>query len=896
MILTLARRGMLAHKRRLLGLIAAIALGVAFLTGTLVLGDTMRASFNDVFATANAGVDAVVQGKTVTSGPRGDEKAGVPADLVDELQDVPGVRTIQPTIDGLGQIVGKDDEPIGGNGPPTLAGNWIDNPELNPQRIAEGTAPQKKNEAVIDAGSAQTGKISVGDRVEILLPEPVKFTVTGLTKYGEQNSLGGTTYVGLTYRAAEKYLGTKGEVSSIILQADEGVTPEDLVTAVDPLLPKKTEVITGEELTEQQNQEIQGGFLNFFTLFLVIFAVIAVIVSAFTIYNTFSVITAQKTRESALLRAVGASRGQVLGAVAGESLLIGVLASVVGAVLGIGVAALLVGLFKSLGAVLDSAELVIKPYALGIGVGVGVLVTLVAAIFPALRASRVPPLAALRDVAVEGNTWMPVRAVLGALLILGGVAATVSIAGQPTDPLPRAAAGAAAAFIGFVVFGPVAARPTAAVVGYPIAVVRGVSGRMARGNAMRNPRRTAATATALMVGVAVVVMFTIFASSVQAAIRDNFVGQLKAEYVLSTNNFSGAGFDAAMVRKIKELPDVAAVSTLDPASAIIDGEPQDVTVVSVPGFDEVTGLATGLTRDGLAIDAETADELDLQLGDRVTFEEPGAADESTATAQEGETPGRAEPRANTPQAGAGGPPGTRDDAAGPEGLAGPTTGEPREAEPAKVEPAKKVTIISVYPESNLVSGIVVPRALFSNGEDPGIYTLFILGAPEAQAAAQKVADRYKAGDVQTREQFADEQAGQIDQLLGIIYALLVLAIIIALIGIANTLSLSVFERTRELGLLRAVGQTRGQMRAMVRWESVIIAVFGTIGGVGLGVLLGWALFAAVAETSGLGGTMSLPVGNLIAIAVVGALVGVLAGWRPASRAARLNVLTAIANE
>lgn len=873
MIFTLARRGMVAHKRRLVGLTAAIALGVAFLTGTLVLGDTMRASFNEVFATANAGIDAVVQGKTVTDGPRGNEKAAVPADFVDELRAVPGIRTIQPTIGGLGQIVGSDDEPIGGNGPPTLAGNWIDDPELNPQHIAEGRAPRTKNEIVIDAGSAETGKIAVGDKVEVLLPEPVKFTVTGLTKYGEQNSLGGTTYVGMTFAAAEKYLAAKGEVTSIILQGDEGVTPEDLVARVDPLLPKKTEVITGEQLTEQQNQEIQGGFLNFFTLFLVIFAVIAVIVSGFTIYNTFSVITAQKTRESALLRAVGASRGQVLGAVAGESLLIGVLASVVGCALGIGVAAALVGLFKSLGAVLDSASLVIEPYAMAIGFGVGVLVTLVAAIFPALRASRVPPLAALRDVAAEGRTRMPVRAVIGAVLIIGGVAVVSSIAWQPEDPLPRAALGSLTVFVGFVVFGPVAARPTAGVVGLPIAALRGVSGRMARGNAMRNPRRTAATATALMVGVAVVTMFTIFASSVKAAISDNFVGELRAEYVLSTTNFSGAGFDPKMVRKIRALPQVEAVSTLDPASAIIDGEAEDVTAVTVPGLEAVTGLDAGLTRDGIAVDEEKAEELGLRLGERVTFEQAGAP----AAAADEKSSGKSAPR----------------DARGaPSGTIPPKA--PPEPKPVKVE------ITAVYPPSNLVNGILVPRSLYDGKLDaadkPGIYTLLIKGSPEAQAAAQRIVDRYKAGDVLTREEFADEQAGQIDQLLGIIYALLVLAIIIALIGIANTLSLSVFERTRELGLLRAVGQTRPQMRSMVRWESVIIAVFGTIGGIGLGVLLGWALFSAVAETSGLGGTLSVPVGNLVAIAIVGALVGVLAGWRPASRAARLNILAAIANE
>ena len=833
---------MLAHRRRLIGLMSAIALGVAFLTGTLVLGDTMRASFDEVFASANAGTDAVVQGKTIVSGPRGDEQAPVPADLVGELDNVDGVSAAQPVIQGLAQIIGSDGKPLGGNGPPTLAGNWIDNDALNPQRVASGVAPAALDEIVIDNGSAVAGGFALGDRVEVLLPDPVTFTVTGFTKYGDADSLGGSTYVGMTFPAAEKYLAIKGELGSIVLQADEGVTPEELVQRVEPLLPENTEVITGEQLTEQQNQEIQSGFLNFFQIFLTVFAVIALIVSTFSIYNTFSVITAQKSRESALLRAVGASRGQVLGAIAGESLLIGVLAAVIGTGLGIVVAALLVKLFQNLGAVLESASLVVSPSALLTGFIVGIVVTAVASIFPAIRASRVPPLAALRDVAVEHSGRMTVRAVLGGALILIGIALAASLPFFEGNELLRAGIAAVAAFLGFSIFGPVAARPMARIVGAPIAAARGVSGRMARANAIRNPRRTANTATALMVGVAVVSMFTIFASSIKAAISDNFVGELKAELSLSNNNFSGAGFDPAMVRDLAALPQVAAVSTLDQASALIDGAPTDITVVDVPGIQQVTDLGpVELQPDDIALDSQTAADLGLTSGDTVKF-----------------------------------------------GL-----------------PTGRVVVVdigAIYEANNLARGFLVPRAIFEGEtQEPGIYSVFITLRPgvseaDGQQAAQAVADRFNAGEVQTREQFADAAAGQIDQFLGIVYALLVLAIIIALMGIANTLSLSVFERTRELGLLRAVGQTRGQLRAMVRWESVIIAVFGTLGGIGLGILLGWALFAAASTAAGIDGALAVSPVTLVVIAVIGALVGVLAGWRPAARAAKLNVLAAIAAE
>lgn len=833
---------MLAHKRRLVGLVAAISLGVAFLTGTLVLGDTMRASFDQVFSTANAGIDAVVQGKTIVSGPQGDESAPVPDDLVPALDAVDGVAIAQPVINGLAQIIGSDGTPLGGNGPPTLAGNWITEPSLNAQRVAVGTPPQNNDEVVIDAGSAETGKIEIGDTVEVLTPDPVEFTVTGFSKYGDQNSLGGTTYVGMTYDAAQKYLAVKGELSTIVLKADEGVSPEDLVQRVQPLLPENTEVITGAQLTEQQNEEIQSGFLNFFTLFLTVFAVVAVVVSTFSIYNTFSVIAAQKSRESALLRAVGGSRGQVLGAIAGESLLIGVLASVVGVLLGIGVAAGLLALFQQLGAILESAGLVLSPTALLTGFVVGIVVTAVAALFPAIRASRVPPLAALRDVAAESTGRMALRAVIGGSLIVIGLVVLGSLLFSQGNELARVGVGAAAAFLGFIVFGPVAARPVSRVIGAPIAAVRGVSGRMARANAVRNPRRTASTATALMVGVAVVSMFTIFASSMKAAITDNFVGELTAELAITNSNFSGAGFDPAMVKSLKQLPQVAAVSTLDQSNALIDGEPTDITVVDVPGIQQVTNLGEReIQPNEIAIDTETAAELGLAPGDPVKFGLPN---------------GR----------------------------------------------TVVVDVGTLYEANNLVSGVVVPRAAYENEvKKPGIYTVFIALKPgvteaDGQAAAQQVADEYRAGTVQTRDQFADDAAGQIDQLLGIIYALLVLAIIIALMGIANTLSLSVFERTRELGLLRAVGQTRGQLRAMVRWESVIIAVFGTLGGIGLGMLLGWALFAAVATAAGFDASLSVSVPNLLVIAIIGAVVGVLAGWRPAARAAKLNVLEAIASE
>jgi putative ABC transport system permease protein len=842
MILTLARRALLAHKRRLIGLCSAIAIGVAFLTGTLVLADTMRASFSDVFAAANAGVDAVVQGTTDLSSPEtGTQPTYVPDSLVPELQRLSGVTTVQPMAEGLAQVIGRDGNPIGGGGPPTIGGNWVPVDELNPQRVVAGRVPQAAGEVVIDAGTAQTGGIAVGDRINVLTPQQTRVRVVGITKYGDANSLGGVTYVGFTFDQAVQLLVPEHRLSSIVLRADGGTSPDDLVAEITPLLPRGIEALTGEQLTQRQNENVQADFLSFFQIFLTVFAIIALVVSTFSIYNTFTVITAQKTQESALLRAVGASRGQVLGSIAGESLLIGVLAAAIGVVAGIGVAAGLSALFELLGAGLPNTGLAISPGSLLAGFVVGLIVTLIAALLPAVRASRIAPIAALREVAVETESNLTRRTIFGGVPLVLGVALLASLLFASGNELARVALGAVLTFTGFLVFGPVAARPVAGVIGDPISRARGVSGRMARANARRNPKRTASTAAALMVGVAVVSMFTIFASSMKTAITDSFVGDLTAQLTLTNDNFAGAGFDPGMITDLRALPQVAAVSTLDPAQVFLDGDPTDVTVVDVPGIESVTDVSAELTPDAVAVDAATAAEQRLVAGDTVTV---GFADGTTA----------------------------------------------------------KIRIGSVYQKNNLVSGFLMPRSVYSAHVDrAGIFNVFIAlepGVPEAdgQAAAQQVATAFAAGDVQTRDQFADEAAGQIDQLLAIIYALLVLAIIIALMGIANTLSLSVFERTRELGLLRAVGQTRPQLRAMVRWESVIIALFGTLGGIGLGVILGWALFAAVATSAGFAAGLSVSVSSLLLVAVIGAGVGVLAGLRPAHRAARLNVLAAIASE
>ncbi len=842
-----AWKNLTGHKRRLAGTLTAVVLGVAFLAGTLVLSDTMRASFDSIFASANAGTDVIVQSsKSIGEGTRG-QSGSLPDSLVTQLGQLPNVAAAEPNIQGIGQISGSDGKPIGGEGPPTLAGNWIENAGLNPYRIAEGAPPSSPGEIVIDAGAAANGDLSVGDKTTLRVPNPEPVTVVGIATFGNADSLGGTTYAGLTLADAQKFLGEPGRVSQILMQGNAGVSQDALLAEVQAVLPPNAEAITGEQLTAEQNQQIEDGFLGFFRTFLLVFAIIALIVASFSIYNTFAVIVAQRSRESALLRALGASRAQVMRSLTLESLIIGVMASVIGLGAGILLATGLKSLLDVIGFGLPPGGLTITAGTVAVSLTVGVLVTLFASVFPAIKASRIPPLAALRELSLDKSGTSPGRVTLGLIFMLFGllILATLLI---PSDYaiLPRTATGATLTFLGYLIFSPVAAKPVGILLGAPIRWLRGVPGGMAQRNAIRNPRRTANTAAALMVGVAVVTLFTIFAASIKTSIDASVAGSFRGELVMSSSNFNGAGYSPEMIQEISEVPGVAALAALSQGTVLADGNQLNLTVANPAELGTLIDLpSTGqpvstLTNDELAISRETASQNGFGVGNEVAI---SFADGIT----------------------------------------------------------EKLTIGAIYDGEELVgNGIISPQIYGEHVRQITYNTILMSLVPGSDEAAvqgqiQAIADEYSAGDVQTREQFIQSTADQIDQLLNIVYVLLILAIIIALMGITNTLSLSIYERTRELGLLRAVGQTRGQTRSMVRWESVIIALFGTISGMVLGVVLGWALMRAVAAQEDVA-RFTLPVDQLVFVAIAGALVGVLAGLRPAARAAKLNILAAISSE
>jgi len=847
-VLSLTVKEMRGHGRRLVGTALAVFLGVAFLAGTLVLGDTLRNNFDNLFGDVNAGTDVVVRNAT-DLGIEADEPRGlIDRSSVDRVAAVDGVAAAEPQIQGLGQLLGADGDAVGGGGPPQLAGSWTTDEELNPYRLVEGRAPGADDEVVINRGAADDGHLRIGDDTTVLTPEPVDVTIVGISTFGDQDGLGGVTFTAFSLEGAMEHVTKNPDgVSTIAVRADDGTPQGELVSRIDDVLPDGVEAVSGSSVSTENADDINELFLDMLTTFLTVFAGIALLVATFSIYNTFSIIVAQRTRTAALLRAIGASRRQVLVSVVIEAAVVGVVASLAGLAGGIGVAGLLKGLFDAAGFALPAGGVVVTGGTIIVSVVVGVVVTLLAGILPAVRASRVPPLAALRDVAMERTSPSAPRVVAGAILTGLGVATTAATALSSDPSLATVGLGAVITLIGAVVLGPVVARPVAGILGAPFARLRGLPGSLARQNAIRNPRRTAATASALMVGVGIVTLFTVFAASLKestaATIDRSFAGDL----VISSGPFGGS-LSPELAAGVADLPEVDSAVGIGRGFASIDGDTKQLTVADPAALATAvdvgvtSGSVADLTDDEIAVSDATADANGWGLGDtlRVTFADGASTD---------------------------------------------------------------LAVAATYDVSDIVGGYVLPSETYApHTRQPVDSTVVVdladgTSLADGKVAVERVAAGYGGPDVEDRDEFAATMSAGADMFLTIIYALLALAIIIALMGIANTLSLSIYERTRELGLLRAVGQTRGQLRSMVRWESVIVATFGVVGGVGLGVFLGWALVEAAGNTPGsVISEFVLPVTRLAIVVVVGAIAGVLAGLRPARRAARLDVLGAIATE
>ncbi len=846
-------KSLLAKKLRLVLTALSVVLGVGFVAGTYVLTDTMNAAFEELFAQSSAASDVIVRSTTAfepeAAGPGGgggEERTPLPDSLLDEIESVAGVAVAVGDVQGIAQMVDPEtDDPIGGVGPPTIGTNWNDLAG-DVLEIRAGAPPAGPSDVVVDAATARNANLSVGDEIQILFEgDPGRFTIVGIAGFGEADNLGGATLAIFETSTAQEVLGKQGVFDAISVVGDDGVAATKLRASVDAVLPEGVEAVTSTSVADEATQNLQED-LGFFRTALLVFAAVALFVGSFIIFNTFSIIVAQRTRELALLRALGASKRQVIVSVVVEALIVGLVASGLGIVAGIGIAVGLQGLLGAFNIDLPSTSLQLLPRTIIASLFVGVVVTVAASILPARRAGSVAPVQALRE-AGEGTSSRELagRGLIVALAVtaLGVGALLYGLFGAETNGVYSVGAGAAITFIGVAMLSPLAARPIVGALGVPIRRLS-IQGRLGRENAMRSPRRTASTAAALMIGLGLVSMVAILASSLKSSFDAALTDTLKADYTLTTSSFTAFSPEAAA--RVAALSEVEAVSAFRQNGFRVNGSTSFLTAVDpatverVAALDLSEGSIEALTQgDTLLVYRDVAAENGWGLGDEVPAQ----------FASTGDTP---------------------------------------------------LTIVGIYDENRLAGDYVISLDTYERlyVEELDSFVL-VKGAPgvalaDVEAAIRGAVEEFPNVQVQDQAAFRAQQAGFIDQILGLITALLLMSILIAGVGIINTLGLSIYERTRELGLLRAVGMSRRQVSRMVRWESILIAVFGAVLGLAIGIVFGWALQQAL-KSEGVS-EFTLPVGQLVVYLVVAAVIGVIAAIWPARRAARLNVLQAISYE
>jgi putative ABC transport system permease protein len=844
-MLRLAWKGVLAHKLRL-GLTAmAIVLGVAFVSGTFVFTDTLDRAFSNLFEDINESVDVYVRGQTDFS----NETVPIPAEVLDTVQAVPGIGQAIGTVEGFAQFIDADGEPVGTQAP-TLGFSWVEGAEvLSPITIREGRPPTAPGEVMMDAGTARTNGFAIGDTVGvILLTGTEQFDLVGLAGFGEEDNILGATIAIFDEPTAFRVFDSQDEYASISAVGDGTVALETLVDRVNDVLPSGFEAVTAAVQSEDDQAEF-GEAIGFLNTALLVFAGISVLVGGFIIYNTFSIIIAQRMKEMALLRAVGATSRQVTRMVVIEALVVGFIASAVGVLAGVGLTMLIRAAFEATGVSFPQGPLTIRPNTVIIGMVVGMVVTLFSAVIPARQASRIPPVAAISEATVGGPKSLRNRAIAASILTgLGVLILFLGLFTSTGNVLALVGLGAVVLFFGVAGLSPLIARRSARIIGAPLPRMFGVTGTLARENSRRRPRRTAATASALMIGVAVVSMVAILASSLKQSITEQITQNFgTVDFQIQSSAFADpslVGVSPAVSEQIAELPEVAVVS---PMSFGIwkneDGSQRQLIAVDPATLDAVfrsdiqTGSVSALADGGVLLQVDTAEDLGVGTGDTITMEFPLTGFEQVEV--DGTFLG--------------------------EGLAAYLVGNDFFSERF----------------SNKLNFMVFVN--LADGVDPTV----------GRAAVETVLEDYPNVDLSDQAEFIESQKAQIDILLVIINALLFLAILIALLGIANTLALSIFERKRELGLLRAVGMTRRQVRRMIRWEAVITALYGALLGLVLGIALGWAVVAAL-EDEGL--TFGFPYQLLTQYVIAAAIGGVVASIWPSFRGARTDVLEAISYE
>lgn len=836
-------RSLRAHKGRMLLSGLAVVLGVAFVVGTFVFTDTLKGTFDQLFSTEAPDVVVTQQLQGLGDRGTGSVVSVVPQTVVETIAGLRDTARATGDVQVLGvAVLDPTGQPIGGGGPPQFGGSFPefpDDPKLSQVTVVEGRAPTAPREMVLDEQTAQKGGLKVGDTVTIVSQGPrIEAPLVGIIRVGSGGSGGATWALFQRDYAQEQFIGSDGW-TQVTAAGTFGVSPERLRDEVISEIGPGYAVLTGQEAQDRLAQQFADA-LGFINTFLLVFAFIALFVGMFIILNTFSMLVARRTRELALLRAIGASTAQISRSVTGEALILGLVSSAIGVGLGIGIAAGIRALLDAVGIDLPAGELVIKPRTVILGLVAGTFVTVVAAYFPARRASRVPPVAAMRDDVALPARGLRVRGVVGALLTALGaglLAWTVSDTEVPRRLLV-AGLGAFAVLVGVIVLAPVFSRALVGVVGAPVTRL-GTVGQLAVRNAQRDRRRTAATASAILIGLTLVTAIGVLGASTTKSIDSLIDDVIAADMIVTPTSF--VPFSTEVGDAVEAIPGVATISRVRQTPAIVDGGQTVVTGVDPATIGEAVTLGVDAATLGpgmIVLDAESAAAAGLAAGDQVTV------DWGTSKQQ--------------------------------------------------------LRLESVYEGSASFSGYVASLDTLAAAGLPQIDTaIYVILEPEADrgavmAALNQVEKDFPTVTIQDQTELKESISDQIGQLLNLVYALLALSVVIAIVGVVNTLALSVLERTREIGLLRAVGTLRTQVRSMIRWESVVISFFGAVTGVALGLALGAALQRLLAE-EGIT-ALGIPWTLIVIVMVATAIIGVLAAVWPARRAAGLDVLDAIRTE
>lgn len=824
-----------------------IALGVSFVSGSFILADSMKATFDNLFSQLTQDVDLEVR-SALTVDELDAVRDPVPAELVEQIAAIDGVAYVEGGLGRYAQILDSDGEPVATAGAPALGVSWSGPDVFSGVELKDGRPPSGIGETAVDKATADRAGFELGDQITIVFDTgPRTFELVGLVGLGNSDGFGGASIAAFDPATAQTVFQAEGVFDVIDIQIEQGADLVTVQSAVADILPPRTEVVTGEQVAEETAEGI-NEIIDLFGTGLLIFAFVTAFVSAFIINNIFGITITQRLRELALLRAVGANSGQVRRLVVVEALIISVTGTIVGIFGGLLVARGIIALFNQAGAGFPDVSLQIQLRTVIVAVLVGVGVTMLSVLVPSGRAARIPPVAAMRPEAGFSALSANQRLVRGvAVTGVGVVAFLVGLfvtPGGSTGLIVLAGGGALLIFVGVSGLSSVVARPVSQLLGAPVRKLFGVPGRLAADNAGRVPRRTARTAGALMIGVALVSAAAVFASSLRDTFGRILDRSITADYIVTDESFLGLSPQIAV--DLAGLDELSAVTPLRFVYAAIEGDDSQVAAVDPVAFPELVNLAVsdggfdGLSDGGTMMYADRAEDLGVGVGDPVdVVYQNGVEDTLTVS-----------------------------------GL----------FEDNSLGDAMYISIDHLESVSDQPPRDFFVLARLADGVDPAA----------ARPAIEAAIAEFPQAKLQSNAEFRAEQEGQINQLLVVITVLLAMAMLIAVIGIAITLALSVLERTREIGLLRAVGTTRRQLRRAVRWESVIVSVFGAVVGVVVGLLLGISLSLAVPNTVIDG--ITLPFSTIIVVLIGAIIAGVLAALYPAWKASRMDVLQAIVTE